>query len=88
MGELRYLTIFTFEVEAVHDEHPDYFANLIEADVTEAMRRRGCDDFTLAAWSWRDPTVPSEPTRSGGLWVAPVGWVGRVDGRAEWRPVR
>jgi hypothetical protein len=57
VGELRHISKFEIEVDVVHDEDPDYLADLLMADVQQALRVRGCDPFGSSI-GWRDPTVP------------------------------
>lgn len=59
MGD-RYLTVFTVQVEVVHDEHPDHFADLLTADVNKALRVRGCDDALVTGMSWREVVTPDD----------------------------
>jgi hypothetical protein len=56
----RWLTVFTFEVEAVHEHHPAYFADLVTADLNEAMRRRGLHDARMSGVDMRVIVAPHE----------------------------
>jgi hypothetical protein len=88
---LRYLTVYSLdiEVEAVHDEPPDYFAELLVADINEALRARGLDDALVTAWSCRDPTTLGSPSSGTGCGVARPGaaewWPGSAGSRREIR---
>ncbi len=56
----QYLTIFNVEVDAAHNRHPEYFADLLPAELNEALRRLGGNESHVSGVRWRVVVGPAD----------------------------